>query len=324
MHEIIPFHELARLRTIQRFLDLNINEESELRDIVKMVAEQCGVPLAAITLANGAAIVENSLGYGFLGKVDFFYDKVISEQKLLVFDEAELKDLWSNNIAGLNNHVSIIGHDLRSPIGGIPQLLTMIEDGEIRQEERAEIFAMIKRQAEVSLEILNSLLSWGQTQLTGIEVHLTFFNPGKVVLKNIEAFNVQLQKKSIEIVNEIPDTLVVHGDINHFDFIIRNLLSNAIKFSYDDGIIYVSSNLTSANDHVVFSVKDLGRGITAQQLRKFPLESLDVTFGTDGKKGTGFGLMLSKEFIKANQGRLWVESIQENGTTFYFTFPIAK
>lgn len=106
MHEIISFHKLERLRTVQRFFNLIINEKNELRDIVKMAAGQCRLPLAAITLANGATLVKNGLGHKLSSKLDFFYEKVIKGQKLVVLHEAELKNICHDG-AGQNDSHSI-------------------------------------------------------------------------------------------------------------------------------------------------------------------------------------------------------------------------
>ena len=215
---------------------------------------------------------------------------------------------------------SIIGHDLRNPIGGITQLLAIVESGELNAKEQQEIISLIRGQGDVALEILNSLLLWGQTQLKGIEVTPTVFDPIAIINKNKQVLQNQLLDKSIRVNMGIPETLNVRGDVNHFDFIIRNLLSNAIKFSYESGEIEISADLNTLTGKVIFSVKDYGKGISSEQLEGFSTKNLDVSFGTKGEKGTGFGLMLSREFIKANNGRLWVESQEGKGTTFYFTF----
>lgn len=103
---------------------------------------------------------------------------------------------------------------------------------------------------------------------------------------------------------------------------IRNLLSNAIKFSYPGGQIEIT---TEKQDHLaLIAVHDHGKGIPAEQQRHLFAEGrLNSTFGTTGEKGTGLGLMLSWDFIKANGGRIWFDSREGTGTTFYVSLPLA-
>lgn len=215
---------------------------------------------------------------------------------------------------------SIIGHDLRNPIGGITQLLAIMDEEELDPKEYHAMISEMRKQGDVSLEILNALLNWGEAQLKGIHVKPSNFNAEDIIAKNIAALHIQANAKSVLITTQISPELTVYGDVNHFDFVIRNLLSNAIKFSHPSGVIEIVANVNAMSDHVVFSVKDTGKGISKTQQELFLKANLDIFFGTDGEKGTGIGLMLSKEFIKANNGKIWVESEEGKGSTFYFSF----
>ena len=214
---------------------------------------------------------------------------------------------------------SIIGHDLRSPVGGVAHLLAIMEEDEnMKLEEIREMIQLLRKQSDAALEILISLLNWGETQLRGIHIKPVVFSPVRIISKNLKALNKHATDKSIELSNHIPQDLEVLGDADHFDFIIRNLISNAIKFSFPFGKIEIDSE--STGKQVVFSVKDHGKGISEAQQQLFLTSNLDVEFGTSGEKGTGIGLLLSKEFVKANKGQIWLESEEGKGTTFYFSF----
>jgi signal transduction histidine kinase len=216
---------------------------------------------------------------------------------------------------------SIIGHDLRNPIGGITQLLAVMEAGDLTAEEHQQMVAEMRKQGDVTLEILNALLNWGEAQLKGVHIKPATFNAKASVEKNITALHQQAETKSITIADHTPADLTIYGDTNHFEFIIRNLLSNAIKFSPVAGTIEIAAGPHTDPSQVLFSVRDQGKGITNAQQELFLKANLDISYGTKGEKGTGIGLMLSKEFVKANQGRIWIESEEGKGTTFYFTFP---
>lgn len=214
---------------------------------------------------------------------------------------------------------SIIGHDLRNPIGGITQLLAVLQEEDLTEEQQ-EMVTEMRKQGKVSLDILNALLNWGEAQLKGIHINPSNFNAKTSITKNIVSLKKHTGDKHITITDDTPENLMVYGDINHFEFITRNLLSNAVKFSHPAGIIEIGADLKAGSDQVIFFVKDYGKGISKAQQEQFLKTNLDVSFGTKGEQGTGIGLMLSKEFIKANKGRIWVDSEEGKGTTFYFTF----
>lgn len=217
---------------------------------------------------------------------------------------------------------SIIGHDLRNPIGGITQLLALMEEGGLSEIESHELIMEMRKQGDVTLEILNALLNWGEAQLKGVHIKPANFSIGDSMRKNIIALQHQAADKQVIVTDHTPADLVLYGDQNHFEFIIRNLLSNAIKFSHPEEDVEIAVELKPETNVAVFSVRDNGKGISPAQQELFQRANLDIVYGTRGEKGTGIGLMLSKEFIKANNGRIWLESEFGKGTTFYFSFPM--
>ncbi len=214
---------------------------------------------------------------------------------------------------------SIIGHDLRAPIGSLSQMLEILETDDLSPEEQKQIVSDLKKQSEASFEVLSSLLKWGKIQLQGLKVDFTNFQPKNIIDKNILILFNQAKSKSITISNDITNELYVYADSDHFDFIIRNLISNAIKFSYLNGTIEIRSQISSRGDFVIFSVKDYGTGISEIQQQQFLRSNINVSFGTNGETGTGLGLLLSKEFVQSNGGRIWLESEEKKETTFYFS-----
>lgn len=217
---------------------------------------------------------------------------------------------------------SIIGHDLRNPIGGITQLLAVMEEGGLSEDEAHELITEMRKQGNVTLEILNALLNWGEAQLKGVHVKVSDFMAIESVRKNVLALQQQAADKSIIVNANVDPGLLLHGDQNHFEFIIRNLLSNAIKFSKPGEDVEIATELQPETQLVVFSVRDHGKGISPAQQDLFLRAEMDIAYGTKGEKGTGIGLMLSKEFVKANQGKIWLESELGKGSTFHFSFPV--
>jgi signal transduction histidine kinase len=216
---------------------------------------------------------------------------------------------------------SVIGHDLKGPAGSAAQLFTLMETEDFTEAELRSMISDLRKQTEASLELLQTLFEWGRAQLQGIKVQPEKLDAKTIISKNIQLLNRQAGVKHITIKNYVTANAGVLADLNHFDFIIRNLLSNAIKFTHEHGQIELNSE-KSASD-VVFSVKDNGIGISPEQQQQFLKSNLQVSYGTKGEKGSGLGLQLICEFVQANNGSIWLESIQGAGTTFYFSFPLA-
>ncbi|MDF1549187.1 MAG: ATP-binding protein, partial [Bacteroidales bacterium] len=127
--------------------------------------------------------------------------------------------------------------------------------------------------------------------------------------------------KNIEIVNDVPEDTEVHADEDTILTIIRNLISNAIKFTPNNGKIICSATKQQINKKMILiSITDSGVGISEDKLNDlFTLGKEFSTYGTENEKGTGLGLMLCKELVELNGGKIWAESKQNEGSTFYFS-----
>lgn len=217
---------------------------------------------------------------------------------------------------------SVIGHDLKGPAGSAAHLISLMETDDFPEEELRAMLTELRKQTSASFELLNALFEWGRAQLQGVNVSPVELMTEPVIQKNILLLNQQAVQKSILLIDHTPPDARIFADPYHFDFIIRNLLSNAIKFTYPDGRIDITASAAGAE--LIYSVTDTGIGISAAQQRAFMETSLQVQFGTGGEKGSGLGLLLIKEFMRANNGRIWLESVEGRGTTFYIAFPISK
>jgi signal transduction histidine kinase len=211
---------------------------------------------------------------------------------------------------------SVVGHDLKGPAASAVQLFEMMETEEFTAPELKGMIVELKKQTTASLELLKSLFEWGRAQLQGIKVNQTDFDSKEVIDRCISLLSPQASQKNITIKDSAPSDLKLHADADHFEFVIRNLLSNAIKFSHPGGVIEVGAWKHDKND-IVFSVADSGVGISKTQQQAFLTGNLNVAFGTAKEKGSGLGLMLTKDFIKANDGRIWLESRENEGSTFF-------
>lgn len=218
--------------------------------------------------------------------------------------------------------LSIIAHDLRSPINNVLMILLELESNQLSEEEKNTLFDVLKKQTEMSLITLENILSWGQIQLRNIKVNQEVFNLNEVIQNNISLVEVSLKNKEIIIETSIDQNIELYSDMNQFDFVVRNLLSNAIKFSnYRSTISIVVETIN--NSDIKVSIIDHGVGISeGNQVLLFGVNQ-KINIGTAKEKGSGLGLLMCKEFVEANQGEIGVVSKLNEGSTFYFTCKIA-
>ena len=217
---------------------------------------------------------------------------------------------------------SIIAHDLRSPfnsIVGFSELL--LEQISKKEYEGVENYAqIIKKSSGQAIRLLMNLMEWSQSQ-TGRMV----FNPEYFELLNIInevdlLFLEIYRQKEIIIRKILPHSATVYADKNMISTVLRNLFSNAVKFSHPGGTITISVKVQQ--NELTISISDTGVGIAKKRIDKlFLIDENYSTPGTHNEKGTGLGLILCKEFVDKNGGKIWTESIVGEGSTFYFTLP---
>jgi len=219
---------------------------------------------------------------------------------------------------------SIIGHDLRGPIGGFKSLIQLLISGYdlSNSKQLLEILKVIHKTANSTYDLLENLLEWAKSQQNEI-----VFNPEKIELKDL-VFNIMnlfsevILNKEINIVNEIPEDQFLVADKNMLSTVLRNLISNAIKFTPNGKSIKIL--VANMGENIKISVQDEGTGIREEDLPKlFNSLSPLSTYGTQGEKGSGLGLLLCKDFIERHNGIIEVNSIWGKGSTFSFTLPQA-
>lgn len=240
--------------------------------------------------------------------------------------EQQLKE-YSEELKGSNDAkdklFSIISHDLRSPftsIIGFFQLLTEQYD-DFTEDEIKSYISSIKETSENTFELLNNLLTWSRTQTGGIKVIQTLIDLPDIVNKQAEILKNAAAKKNISISIQISPGTLAYADIDMVKTILLNLTSNAIKFTRENGTITVTAKVKE--NEVEVSVADNGVGISRSDLENmFKLDKSRSTSGTSNEKGTGLGLLICKEFIELNKGKIRVESKQGNGSKFIFTLPL--
>lgn len=216
---------------------------------------------------------------------------------------------------------SIIAHDLRSPFNVILGYIDLLVDPDFQFSplERKDIMEKLRTTAHRTLNLLDNLLSWAKTQKGDLQVETTCFDLTEVVQENLILAESAASAKKINLYNNMGVPWMVYADRNMIQTVVRNLISNAIKFTYTGGTIIIEAR-KGTNGEVEVSVKDTGCGIPlADQEKLFSIDDHLATRGTNKESGSGLGLILCREFIHLNNGKIWVESETGKGSVFYFT-----
>lgn len=214
--------------------------------------------------------------------------------------------------------LSIISHDLRSPVASLKALMELLVTTDLSQEQFTDISRSLKKNVDTVYEDLDNVLAWAQTQLKGIQSHAETIDVANLVDDQIRLYDETARTKGVKLVKDTPETAFIYADKNHVRIILRNLIANAIKFNRPGGAITISAKEQGA--HTVVSVADSGVGMGTEDLaRLFDPHTHFTKRGTSNEKGMGLGLLLVKEFVENNGGKIWVTSELGKGTTFSFS-----
>jgi len=246
-------------------------------------------------------------------------NKEIEDQQMYVQKlNNELKDA---NVTK-DKFFSIVAHDLKSPFNSLLVLTNLlIEDYDtFTEDERKKFIAQIKASSENTFALLQNLLDWASAQMGKTMVVQEKIDISKISEETLLLLMPIARNKKIRLKSDIPLNTIAYADKNMVSTVFLNLVTNAIKFTPQNGQVDIRSLLE--NNHVEVEVSDSGVGISPDTLNKlFRIDQKIQTAGTDKEKGTGLGLILCKEFIEKNNGKIWVKSIEGKGSQFYFSLP---
>ena len=271
----------------------------------------------------------NSLRKAHL-EIEKAYQEVNSKQTEIVQQNEALTrsneqiSLQSEDIKKLNNLkdrlFSIISHDLRSPLRNLQTVLNLLLEGNLSHDKFNTIVAKLVSGLSVTSDLVENLLHWSKSQLTGATVVGASVDVNTLAQNQLHLFEKQAADKQLELINNISKNTIVYADKYMIDLALRNLVANAIKFSHPKGHIAISAK--QFENHTEVSVTDEGIGITPENVHKvFQEDERFTTRGTNNEAGTGLGLLLCKDFIEKNNGTIGVESKVNEGSRFWFRLP---
>jgi signal transduction histidine kinase len=219
----------------------------------------------------------------------------------------------------------ILSHDLRSLLTGVTGTAEYLNKNFDKMDKGAakEMLALLHKTSVEELNLLDYLVEWARIKYAGEAFAPTKIEPYKYVKKIFEGLNEKAVANNIQLHNDVEENIQVFADSEMLVSILRNLITNAIKYSHKDGIISVTAK--TKKDEIIMEIKDAGIGISKETKDKLFTPQITTISGTWKKdKEAGIGLLLSKGFVEINGGKIWVDSIEGEGSSFYFTLPIDK
>ena len=220
-----------------------------------------------------------------------------------------------------NKFLSIIAHDLRSPLASIQSYLLLLTQVDLEPDERGNLQSELLDSTINTMSMLSKLLDWSKSQLHGLVPRFESVNLHDLIESLVSQEKHVAVRKSITIQFDVDPTIVIYADPDMMHVVLRNLIGNAIKFTPVNGNVVIRAE--NVQSECVISVQDNGIGIPSdQQDALFSLQARS-TYGTENEKGVGLGLLLCKEFVNAQNGRLWFLSQLSQGTCFYISIPLA-
>ncbi len=219
---------------------------------------------------------------------------------------------------------SIITHELRNPLYWFQNLTEMLslKYKQMPAEKVQKTLGALDESAKNAFHLMDNLLHWSRSRLNRITPAITEFSMKKLVLESSRMFETIINQKNIQLHIQFPDQAFIKADEDLFMCVVRNLLSNAIKYTPENGVIKIYSTLDKLN-YTIF-VSDSGIGIDPKRRKTiFKSDKDSTSLGLMNEKGSGFGLKLCKEFVRMNNGRLWIVSETEKGNCFCCTDPAA-
>lgn len=215
---------------------------------------------------------------------------------------------------------SIIAHDLKSPFNGLLGCTNYLASkiDAMTKEEIKETFTTIHDSANYLFKLLDNLLTWSRMRTGRMEYDPSKTNIGEIIMQNIDLFANNAEQKEISLAANIKGEIFAFCDKKMINSVINNLISNAIKFTPRKGKVLVDAK--RAGDSILIAVADSGIGMSKEKLSAlFKIDANISTSGTENESGTGLGLILCKELVEKNYGKIHVESKENQGSIFTVT-----
>ena len=215
--------------------------------------------------------------------------------------------------------LSIVSHDVRTPVGAMCQVLREMTDNYngLDETDRKAKLVMLRTSSEALNDRMENIIHWVKGELENSPIVLADFKLSELVNECIKSQEMTIAAKSLKVGNEVSSELIAHDDANVVRLVMQNLLSNAVKFSYPDGEVSVKAE--EKGGRIWIEVSDNGMGIGKKKLEKIFKFMTSSDSGTSGETGTGIGLFVSKMLVDKIGGEITISSVKGEGTVVQFS-----
>lgn len=254
--------------------------------------------------------------------IAFIHD--ITKRKQMENEIKKAKDELEKTVATRDTFLSILSHDLKSPMQSVLGFTELIDEKvDDSQKELRHFVEQLKLATNTSYTLIDNLLNWTLSQTKRIEPHIEEFILGSFCASHIQSLQDISQHKGISFTKHLPENLRTRTDKNMLLFVVRNLITNAVKFTSNGGNIGII--VTPIENKAKITITDNGIGLTPDQIEKImDKHTIYSTKGTKSEKGTGLGLKVCIDFLKILGSRLEIKSTPGNGSAFSFYVPVAE
>ncbi|NII85368.1 MULTISPECIES: ATP-binding protein [unclassified Pedobacter] len=221
------------------------------------------------------------------------------------------------------NFIATVSHELKTPLSSIKMSLKLLNDERVgtMNEEQHELLNHIKEDSDRLLKITSELLDLSQVETGNLKLTFAITKPEEIVHYAIDAVKFQAEQKSIQLVLNCNQNLPnVNADIQKTAWVLVNFLSNALRYSSEKSKVII--DVLQKDNFIEFSVRDFGKGIEEKYQKRLFDRYFQVPTDGQNKSGSGLGLAISKDFIEAENGKIWVISAIGEGSKFCFSLPV--
>jgi len=229
---------------------------------------------------------------------------------------------WKEQCEHKDKVLSVIAHDLKSPLSSLGSLLGLLDaDGGVPAEYQ-QVVELLKIQLGSVSELLDNLLRWAALSSRTEDEHFcSSADVSQLIRQSLLLLSSAAADKGIILLDQVPPGQQAYVNADEIAVTIRNLIHNAIKFTRSGGLVRISAR--SEDNWLLIEVADNGVGISEAQLDKILNAGYNSSFGTNGEKGCGLGLVLCREYVAANHGCMEVHSRLNEGTTVRIALPMS-
>lgn len=313
---VILQDELMEIRDLQQDTQFG---ETEIELEGAPLRFYAGVPLVTERgYKLGTLCVMDNRAPHVLNEEQTFALKVLAKQ---VMTQIELRgrNRELQHLIGTQNRItSIIAHDVRNPLAALKAIIELKTSGMLTEEETTEMLTMSAKQLDNTLDMVANVVDWGKLQMKVKTLQKQPVNVHEQVSLVFSSYKLNATLKNNELVNKVPEDLVLQTDAQALQFVLRNLVNNSNKFT-ERGVITIQAQ--QLHDRVELEISDTGVGMASAKVTNlFDTLRNNSTPGTQNEKGSGLGLLLIKEFLDKINGRIRIQSTEGAGTRVTIVF----